>query len=82
MAYFLEAHAKLQPVDFATDGIFLCGLAHAPKNLQESVAQGRAAAARAVTVISKDSLETEGAIAQVSDQDCTGCGDLRKGMCL
>lgn len=72
--FFLEAHAKLRPVDFATEGVYLCGLAHAPKNLRESMVQGKAAASRAVTVISKDTLETEGTIAQVDENLCAGCG--------
>ena len=72
--FFLEAHAKLQPVDFATDGVYLCGLAHGPKNMRESIVQGKAAAARAAAVISKSVLETEGIIARVSEQFCTGCG--------
>jgi len=76
--FFLEAHAKLRPVDFATEGVYLCGLAHAPKNLKESITQGKAAAARAATVISKDSLETEGTIAQVNESLCVGCGACEK----
>lgn len=76
--FFLEAHAKLRPVDFATEGVYLCGLAHAPKNLKESIVQGKAAAARAATVISKDTLETEGTIAQVNESLCAGCGACEK----
>ncbi len=76
--FFLEAHAKLRPVDFATEGVYLCGLAHAPKNLRESMTQGKAAAARAATVISKDMLETEGTIAQVNEGLCAGCGACEK----
>jgi len=76
--FFMEAHAKLRPVDFATEGVYLCGLAHAPKNLKESIVQGKAAAARAATVISKDMLETEGTIAQVDETLCTGCGTCEK----
>jgi len=76
--FFLEAHAKLRPVDFATEGVYLCGLAHAPKNMKESIAQAKAAAARAATIISKDSLETEGTIARVSERDCTACGTCEK----
>lgn len=72
--FFLEAHAKLQPVDFATDGVYLCGLAHGPKTMRESMIQGKAAAARAAAVIAKSVLETEGVIARVSEQYCTGCG--------
>jgi heterodisulfide reductase subunit A-like polyferredoxin len=76
--FFLEAHAKLRPVDFATDGVFLCGLAHAPKNIRESMVQGKAAAARAATIISKDWLETEGAVAGVTESLCAGCGTCEK----
>lgn len=76
--YFMEAHAKLRPVDFATEGVYLCGLAHAPKNLRESIVQGKAAAARAATVISKDMLETEGTVAMVNEQLCTGCSTCEK----
>jgi heterodisulfide reductase subunit A-like polyferredoxin len=72
--FFLEAHAKLRPVDFATEGVYLCGLAHAPKTMKESIIQGKAAGARAATVTSKDMLETEGTVAAVSEMLCTGCG--------
>jgi len=72
--FFLEAHMKLRPVDFATDGVFLCGLAHAPKNLEESIAQAYAAASRAATVLTKESIETEGTIAHVLEARCSGCG--------
>ncbi|MGD0995643.1 MAG: CoB--CoM heterodisulfide reductase iron-sulfur subunit A family protein [Candidatus Bathyarchaeia archaeon] len=71
--FFLEAHMKLRPVDFATDGIFLCGMAHSPKYLDESIAQACAAAARATTVLSKKTLETEGSIASVVEDLCSGC---------
>ncbi len=71
--FFLEAHMKLRPVDFATDGVFLCGLAHWPKSIQESVSQAYAAAARAITILSKDALEVEGAIASVNEDLCSGC---------
>ncbi|MDR1573900.1 MAG: FAD-dependent oxidoreductase [Clostridiales Family XIII bacterium] len=72
--FFLEAHAKLRPVDFATEGVYLCGLAHSPKDLKESMLQGRSAAGRAATVISKDFIETEGAVARVDAGLCTACG--------
>ena len=71
--FFLEAHMKLRPVDFATDGIFLCGLAHWPKSIEESVSQAYAAAARAITILSKEALEVEGAIASVNEDLCGGC---------
>jgi heterodisulfide reductase subunit A len=72
--FFLEAHVKLRPVDFATEGVYLCGLAHSPKSMQESIIQGRAAAGRAATVIAKDQLETEGVIAFVDPDLCVACG--------
>jgi heterodisulfide reductase subunit A len=72
--FFLEAHVKLRPVDFATDGVFVCGLAHYPKDVSESVAQARAAAARAMTVLSKDTIEAEGKVSHVRTQSCAACG--------
>ncbi|MCF8130363.1 MAG: FAD-dependent oxidoreductase [Deltaproteobacteria bacterium] len=71
--FFMEAHMKLRPVDFPTDGVFMCGLAHNPKNIPESVAQGYAAASRAMTVLSREEMRGEGAIARVNEQRCTGC---------
>jgi heterodisulfide reductase subunit A len=71
--FFLEAHMKLRPVDFATDGVFLCGMAHSPKYIEESIAQACAAAARATTILSKKSLEMEGIVANVSEDLCSGC---------
>ncbi len=71
--FFLEAHMKLRPVDFATDGVFLCGMAHSPKFIDESISQACAAAARAVTVLSKAALEMEGSIASVDEELCSGC---------
>ncbi|UCH31128.1 MAG: CoB--CoM heterodisulfide reductase iron-sulfur subunit A family protein [Candidatus Bathyarchaeota archaeon] len=71
--FFLEAHMKLRPVDFQTDGIFLCGMAHSPKFVDESLAQACAAAARAGTIICKKTLEMEGAIAHVDENFCGGC---------
>ena len=71
--FFLEAHMKLRPVDFATEGVFLCGMAHSPKFIDESISQAYAAAARAATVLSKSTLEMEGSIANVEDTLCSGC---------
>jgi heterodisulfide reductase subunit A len=71
--FFLEAHLKLRPVDFATDGVFLCGLSHSPKNLEETIVQATAAASRATTLLSKQSLSPESAISQVVDENCDGC---------
>ncbi len=70
---FLEAHMKLRPVDFATEGVFLCGMAHSPKYIDESISQACAAAARATTILSKDKLEMEGIVANVSEDLCSGC---------
>ena len=71
--FFLEAHVKLRPVDFASEGIFLCGLAHYPKFIEESVAQAVAAAARAATVVSQTQLEVGGVVAVVDQSMCAGC---------
>ncbi len=71
--FFLEAHMKLRPVDFATEGVFMAGLAHFPKFIDESVAQARAAAGRAATVLSREFLESEAAVAHVDPQRCTAC---------
>ncbi|UCH88596.1 MAG: CoB--CoM heterodisulfide reductase iron-sulfur subunit A family protein [Thermoplasmata archaeon] len=71
--FFLEAHMKLRPLDFATDGVFLAGLAHSPKFLEECLGQASGAAARAATVLSKPSLETEGVVSWVDKDMCIGC---------
>ena len=71
--FFLEAHLKLRPVDFAVDGVFLCGLAHAPKSLDETISQAMASASRAATILSKDELPLEAAISEVVDKNCDGC---------
>jgi heterodisulfide reductase subunit A len=72
--FFLEAHAKLRPVDFATEGVFLCGLAHAPKYMEEHITQANAAAARACTILTKEIIEAEGTIPRVNIARCTACG--------
>jgi heterodisulfide reductase subunit A-like polyferredoxin len=71
--WFLEAHPKLRPVDFASDGVFMAGLAHYPKLLGESIAQAQAAAARAATILSKPVLSVGGVVAQIDQDQCTGC---------
>jgi heterodisulfide reductase subunit A len=71
--FFLEAHMKLRPVDFATEGVFLCGMAHSPKYIDESISQACAAAARATTILSKSTLEMEGIVANVDEDLCSGC---------
>jgi heterodisulfide reductase subunit A len=71
--FFLEAHIKLRPVDFATEGVFLAGLAHSPKLIEESIIQAQAAAARASTILSHDHLELEANISMIIDENCDGC---------
>ncbi|MEW6068445.1 MAG: CoB--CoM heterodisulfide reductase iron-sulfur subunit A family protein [Nitrospirota bacterium] len=71
--YFLEAHVKLRPVDFPSEGIFVAGLAHAPKNLDETISQALAAAGRAGTVLSKKSLSVSGIIAKQKKDLCMSC---------
>lgn len=71
--FFLEAHLKLRPVDFATDGVFLCGLAHSPKMIEESIVQAGAASAKAAAILSKDFLDLEANISHVIDENCDGC---------
>ena len=72
--FFLEAHVKLRPVDFAADGIFLCGLAHSPRSLDETMAQAQAASIRAVTLLAKKELTATPIIAQVNPRLCSACG--------
>ncbi len=76
----MEAHIKLRPVDFATDGIYLCGLAHSPKFVSESISQARAAAARAATLLSKGTVHAKGRRAEIKERLCAGCG-LCVGIC-
>jgi len=71
--FFLEAHVKLRPVDFSTDGIFMAGLAHYPKLLDETMIQAQAAAARAARVLSRSTITAGGRIAVVDPEKCTGC---------
>jgi len=71
--FFLEAHMKLRPVDFMTDGIFLCGLAHSPKSIEESMLQAQAASARAASVLVQDRLELGANISHVVEESCDGC---------
>jgi len=72
--FFLEAHMKLRPVDFATDGIFLAGLCHYPKPIEESIAQAKAASARAAAILMKDTIEIEPIVSVVDQEICSGCG--------
>jgi heterodisulfide reductase subunit A len=72
--FFIERHAKLGPSEFATDGVFLCGLAHYPKPIDEAIAQGQAAASRAVTLLARETIFTSGTIAETEPAMCSQCG--------
>ncbi|MCX8118918.1 MAG: NAD(P)-binding protein [Desulfobacterota bacterium] len=72
--FFLEAHMKLRPVDFATDGIFLAGLAHFPKNISETISQAEAAVARATAALAKGYVSVLPTISTVDQTRCVGCG--------
>jgi heterodisulfide reductase subunit A len=72
--FFMEAHMKLRPLDLATDGIFLCGMAHYPKYIPETINQANGAALRAATVLSQDSIIASGSICEVDENECISCG--------
>jgi len=72
--FLLEAHPKLKPVDTATNGIFIAGCCQAPKDIQDTVAQASAAAARAANILSKEELEAEPQVSYVTEELCSGCG--------
>ncbi len=72
--FFQEAHVKLRPVDFAADGVFLCGTAHYPKDLTETIRQAYGAAGRVIDVLSKDSVTATGAVCDVHENACIACG--------
>jgi len=71
--FLVEAHAKLRPVDFASEGLFVAGLAHYPKPLEESIAQAKAAVARAMTIIARDFIMVGGVVAEVDKEMCAVC---------
>jgi len=72
--FFKEAHVKLRPVDFSTDGLFLCGMAHYPKHIQEAISQAYGAAGRALTLLSHDIVTVSGSVCGVDQKKCIGCG--------
>ncbi|MFW9952708.1 MAG: CoB--CoM heterodisulfide reductase iron-sulfur subunit A family protein, partial [Candidatus Thorarchaeota archaeon] len=76
--FFLEAHVKLRPLDFATEGIFLCGCAQWPKNIQDSIAQANGAAGRAGKFLGAKEIKTSGLISKVIEEKCIGCGKCEK----
>jgi len=71
--FFKEAHVKLKPVEFATDGVFLCGTAHYPKHIPETINQAYGAAGRVLTLLSKDTVTTAGTVARIDYKACVGC---------
>jgi heterodisulfide reductase subunit A len=77
--FFKEAHVKLRPVDFAADGIYLCGMAHYPKHISESVSQAYGAAGRVVALLSHNSVTVSGAVCEVNEKRCIGCGACKPG---
>jgi len=76
--FYVEAHAKLRPVEFPTDGLFVCGLAHGPKPMDEAIAQAQAAASRASVVLSRDHIEIEGVVSKVDEALCRGCAQCQE----
>jgi heterodisulfide reductase subunit A-like polyferredoxin len=71
--FFLEAHVKLRPVDFSADGVFMAGMAHYPKFLDETIAQAQAAASRAASILAQETMLTNARVAVVDAQKCVGC---------
>jgi heterodisulfide reductase subunit A len=71
--FYLEAHMKLRPVDFASEGLFLCGTAHAPKTISESISQAQAVAARAASILSRKEMPVSGQTAFVDSDKCISC---------
>ena len=71
--WLLEAHQKLRPVEFATEGVFLCGMGHYPKPIEESIAQAQAAAAKALTVLAREQIMVGGIVARIEPDRCSGC---------
>ena len=72
--FFKEAHVKLKPVEFATDGVYLCGLAHYPKFMQETINQAYGAAGRVLTLLSHDIVVASGSVCEVAENKCVSCG--------
>ena len=72
--FFKEAHVKLKPVEFAADGVFLCGTAHYPKHIQETINQAYGAAGRVLTLLSKENILASGSVCKINEYDCISCG--------
>jgi len=71
--FFMEAHLKMRPMDFVGEGIFVCGMAHYPKFIEECIANAQATAGRALTVLTKDKFYIGGVVARVDQSKCVGC---------
>ncbi len=80
--FLIEAHMKLRPVDFASDGLFMAGLAHYPKPIDESIAQAKAAVARATTILSKSGILVGGVVAEVDPESLRGVSHLREDLSI
>jgi heterodisulfide reductase subunit A len=72
--FFKEAHVKLRPVEFAADGVYLCGTAHYPKHINETINQAYGAAGRVLTLLSHDTVTASGSVCEVREKDCVSCG--------
>ncbi|CAB1057277.1 heterodisulfide reductase, subunit A/methylviologen reducing hydrogenase, subunit delta [Olavius sp. associated proteobacterium Delta 1] len=72
--FFKEAHVKLRPVEFGTEGVYLCGMAHYPKHIPEAINQAYGAASRALTLLSHDIVTVSGSVCEVKENDCVSCG--------
>jgi heterodisulfide reductase subunit A len=72
--FFQEAHVKLRPVEFAADGVYLCGMAHYPKHIKEVINQAYGAAGRVLTLLSHETVVASGSVCEVDEKKCMGCG--------
>ncbi|RPJ15465.1 MAG: FAD-dependent oxidoreductase, partial [Deltaproteobacteria bacterium] len=72
--FFKEAHVKLRPVEFAADGVYLCGMAQYPKNMTETINQAYGAAGRVLTLLSHDTVIASGSVCETDEKKCIGCG--------
>jgi heterodisulfide reductase subunit A len=72
--FFKEAHVKLRPVEFSTEGVYVCGIAHYPKHIPEAINQAYGAAGRVLTLLSHDIVTVSGAVCEVNEKKCMGCG--------
>jgi heterodisulfide reductase subunit A len=80
--FFKEAHVKLRPVEFGTEGVFLCGTAHYPKHIPETVNQAYGAASRAITLLSHDTVTVSGSVCAVNESDCVSVCAVNESDCV